>query len=1016
MITTNRMQRLGGMLALCALSFLAAAGVAAQTTTGTVRGHVRDQNGAPLAAAEVQARNASTGVLRTTTTRQDGSYALPGLVPATYELSVRAIGHSPQTRQLVVQVGATLLADFSLQAGAIQVAGVSVEAEAPQVELRTSEIATNVTPQQVEQLPTPSRNFLDLATLAPGVQVSEDRIDASGGVSARRFQAGGASPNQVNVFVDGASLKNDLTAGGIAGQDASRGNPFPRNAIQEYRVITQNFKAEYQKASSAIITATTRSGGNTWRGNAFFGYQNDGLVALDSFQVRDKHIADSLARANGTASTFREPTYTRSLAGLSIGGPIQRDRLFFFGSYEGNYQNRANRVSFTPPTGIAALDTVNLTQYNGNFTSPFRETLVFGKLTYAASPNSSAELSFNNRHETDVRDFGGSRAFQRAVDFRNDVSLGILKYSYFTGPWLNETRLTYERFARNPTPDTPGLPARLFHYPGQDAQIGSNLSTQDFIQKRYGIRNDLTYTGLEAAGQHVIKGGVNVDVLRFDITKRNNETPLFEYAQYVDPVNYGWTTDPTALPFNFAIPYQLTYGTGKATLKRPDTQIGAYLQDDWSPIPRLTLNLGIRWDFESQMINTDYVTPQEVVDTLTLYNDSLPTPLDLNRYISTGSNRKPFYGAFQPRLGFSYALDDDNKTTVFGGFGIYYDRSIFDFSVDEVQKIAHPTYIIQFAAPDSTPGPGQVAWNDSYLTADSSVLNNLVHTVGEPEAFLLDNKMRLPKSKQWNVGVRRVLGSWVASVSYQGQRGTDLFTYNWANFGLNPDGSCCTSFNIGAHGFRNIIYSTNDGRTWYDALALQVQRPFRRVTENGIGWGAGVTYTYAKRYIAGVDNLNDITSSFPGAFPNTKGIPKHSDNGGNNEQQILVGNWVTDIPYLFGIQFSGLVTLKSGPRLDVGCPTRFCGPATYINGGFTPPVKNTIIPGGWAYERIDVRLRKDFPEISGTSLGVTLDVFNLFNEQNLGCWDVGFQSPTYGHANCVVSDPRRAELGVQYNF
>jgi hypothetical protein len=185
---------------------------------------------------------------------------------------------------------------------------------------------------------------------------------------------------------------------------------------------------------------------------------------------------------------------------------------------------------------------------------------------------------------------------------------------------------------------------------------------------------------------------------------------------------------------------------------------------------------------------------------------------------------------------------------------------------------------------------------------------------------------------------------------------------------------------------------------------------------NGIGWGAGVAYTYAKRSIAGVDNLNDITSSFPGAFPNTKGIPKHADNGGNDERQAIVGNWVTDIPYVFGIQFSGLLTLKSGPRLDVGCPARFCGPATYINGGFVPPVRNTVIPGGWAYERLDVRLRKNFPEFGGSSFGVTLDVFNLLNDQNLGCYDVGYQSPTYGQASCLVSDPRRAELGVQYNF
>src|SRR5438552_4841430 len=639
----------------------------AQTTTGTVRGYVKDQNGTAAADAAVQARQIGTGVLRSASTRADGSYILPGLVPGEYELSIRKIGFSPQRRNVVVQIGATLLSDFTLQAGAVELQAVTVEG-APAVEMRTSEVATNVTRQQIEQLPTVNRNFLDLASLAPGVSVSEDRVNAIG---FRTFSAGRASPNQSNVVVDGTSLKNDLTGGGVSGQDASRGNPFPRSAIQEYRVITQNFKAEYQKASSAILTATTRSGSNTWTGNVQFGFQDKGLVALDSFQVKDKHIADSIAAKNGTPSTFVKPDYTRSLPTFSVGGPIQKDRLFFFGSYEGNYQNRDNTVAFRPPSGIAALDTVNLTKYNGNFTSPFRESLGFGKLTYIIDPKSTVELSVNERHETDIRDFGNVNcsmcAYEEAVNFRQNVTIAQLKYSRFAGSWLNETKVDYSRFQRNPSPNTPGLVSRLFHYPGQDARIGSNLSTQDFIQKRLGVRDDLTR---QSGGQHVFKGGLSVDFVTYDIDKRNNETPQFEYAQYVDN-NYGWTTDTTQTKFNFRNPYLLTYGTGIGFVSANNTQVGAYIQDDWSPTPRLTINLGIRWDFESRMLNTDYVTPKEVVDTLTRYNDSLATPLDLSRYISTGSNRKPYYGAFQPRIGFSYGVDPENKTTIFGRVGVY---------------------------------------------------------------------------------------------------------------------------------------------------------------------------------------------------------------------------------------------------------------------------------------------------------------------------------------------------------
>lgn len=973
-------RRLGRVLSVvAALTAATGPGAHAQTTTGTIRGYVKDQNGAPLQGAEIQARNLQSGVERKTTTTASGAYVLPGLVPGTYELVARHIGFSSQGRQVVVQIGATLLIEFALRAGAVELEAVTVSAA---VETRTSEVATNVTQEQIQRLPTPSRNFLDLAALAPGVSITEDRLD----FFSRTFSAGGQGPSSANIFVDGTSLKNDLTAGGVSGQDASRGNPFPRNAIQEYRVISQNFKAEYQKASSAVITATTRSGGNVWTGNALFGYQNKDLVALDTFQ-----------RAT---PSFTKPDFTRSLLGLSAGGPIMRDRLFFFGSYEGNYQNRTNLVNFTPPTGFPALDSVNLAQYNGNFTSPFRETLLFGKLSYAVNPNSSAELSFSTRHETDVRDFGqfccGVNGFQEAVNFRQDVSVAQLRYNRFSGPWLNEAKVDYSRFRRNPSPNQPGVPQRVFQYGGRDNVIGSNSSTQDFIQKRLGFRDDLTYSGFQAGGDHVIKMGASLDFVTYDVFKGNDETPKFLYR---DSVNGN--------PYEFRNPYELRYGTGIASLTKTNQQIGAYLQDDWSPTPRLTINAGIRWDFESKMMNYDYQTPQMVIDTLTRYNDSLPTPLDLSRYISTGSNRKPFDGAFQPRLGFSYALDDNNQTTIFGGWGIYYDRSLFDVSVDETLKLTHPTYTTRFANPDSTPGPGEVAWNDAYLTANKAALDTLARSTGTPEAWLIDSDAEVPKSTHWSLGIRRVLGDFTVTATLSGVRGTDQLTLNWANFGLNPNGSCCTSFNLGAHGFSNFIYSTNDAKTWYDALQIQVDRRYRRSSET-FGWGGGLAITYATRSLQGVDALGDLF-----AFPNTVNIPKHPS---NDEKTHVVANWIMDVPYAYGVQFSGLITLGSGNRQDIGCPVRFCGTG-YERGGFTPERYGFIIPNAFAYRKVDLRLRKDFPNISGTTLGVTLDLFNAFNHQNLGCFNTGSKTDlNFGKAGCVVSDPRRLQVGAEYSF
>ena len=981
---------------LIALVSFAAPSVFAQTTTGTIRGTVTGSNGAPIPSAQIVARNVTTGVTRNALSNDAGGYTLVGLVPGTYDVNVRRIGSAPQTRTIVVQIGATQVQDFSLVAQAAQLETQVVTA-ATGKETRTSESATNVTQAQISKLPTPSRNFLDLAQLAPGVTVTEDRVNGQ----FRTVSAGGQAPSSVNLFVDGTSFKNDLTQGGIVGQDASRGNPFPRNAVDQYRVIAQNFKAEYQKATSAVITATTKSGGNVWSGNALVGYQNASMVALDSFQRKDNN-----------AGNFIRPKYNRTLSALSIGGPIVKDKIHIFGSYEGNIQNRANRVNIPAPgdarypTGFPALDSVNLAQYNGNFTSPFKESLWFGKLSDEISDKQSAELTFSNRHETDVRDFGGNNALLTANNVHNYNTAVQLKHSFFTGPWLNEALLSYTHFHRGFNPATPGTAHRVFVLPTACCfEIGSGRSTQEYIQKGPAFRDDITYTGFQLAGEHVIKGGFSLDFPTYDINKDNDGTPVFTYAQTQDTGNGNQT-------YNFASPFRLQYGTGNPFLKTSNKQFGTYLQDDWTPIKQLTLNVGVRWDYETNMLNTDHVTDPNGADTLRRYASNLLVPLDLNRYIATGNNRHTFKKAFQPRLGFSYSVDQAGRTTVFGGWGVYYDRIPFDVAVDEVQKITHPTFFTQFAPRGVAPANGQVAWNDSYLTASRATLDAFSRATGVPELWVYDNQYKIPRSTQWSVGVRQLLPAGVsASLSYNNQRSKDLFTQGLANVRLNADGSCCFGFGPPAflwnqHGYANIIYSSNDAQTWYSAVSATLDRAYSRPSLDAFGWGAGLAFNIASRWLQGIDNQGDTF-----AFPNTSSIPKHPS---NDEKYRLVGNWIADIPNLWGIQWSGLATFGGKQRVDVGC-TRFC--PGFQAGGYT-------IPGTFPYQSIDMRLRKDFPRFgrSATAVGLTLDVFNALNHDNLGCYDTGVTNAalahvaTFGNANCVVSDARRYQFGAELNF
>jgi hypothetical protein len=998
-----------GVAVALALVCVAAGNLFAQNSTGTIRGTVTGDGGAPIGSAQIVARNVSSGVTRNALSNDAGSFTLVGLVPGTYEVNVRRIGNAPQSRTVVVQIGATQQQDFALATQAAQLETQVVTASTG-IETRTSEGATNVTQAQIAKLPTPSRNFLDLAQLAPGVSVTEDRVSAQ---QFRTVSAGGQAPSSVNLFVDGTSFKNDLTQGGIAGQDASRGNPFPRNAVDQYRVIGQNFKAEYQKASSAVITATTKSGGNVWSGNALIGFQNKSLVQLDTFQTHDKFIADSIAAKNGTPSTFKKPDYTRTLSAFSIGGPIIKDKLHVFGSYEGNIQNRANRVAIpAPPTGYPFLDTVNLAQYNGNFQSPFRESLWFGKLSDEINDKSSAELSFSNRHETDIRDFGGNGALLVANNVHNYNTTAQLKHNFFSGPWLNEALLSYTKFDRGQVPASPGVPHRLFIYPNGSCcyEIGSARSIQEYIQKGPSFRNDLTYTGFQMGGEHVFKGGLSLAFPTYDVNKNNNGTPSFEYQDIRDQ-GFGAQT------YNYASPFDLQYGTGDPKVKISNKEVGAYIQDDWSPIKRLTLNLGVRWDYETNMLNSGHITDPNGADTLRRYASNLLVPLDLNRYIGTGKNRNAFKGAFQPRIGFSYGVDKASRTTVFGGWGLYYDRIPLDVALDEKLNISHPNFITQFAPKGQAPLGSEVAWNDSYLTADKATLDAFSRANGKPELWLIDNQFKLPRATQWSIGLRELFAAgFSASVSYNNQHSYDLFTLGLANVGLNVNpalsttaGGCCNvPFDWGAHGYRNIIYSSNDGETWFHAIEVQLDRPYTRASLDEFGWGAGLAMTFPKRYLRGVDNYGDTF-----AFPRTDYIPKHSAT--NNEKARVVGNWITDIPYLWGIQWSGVATFGGKYSLDVGCRTcDQAGTNHFVASGFT-------VPGALPYQNVDMRLRKDFPRFgrSATAVGVTLDVFNTFNHSNFGtAYNVGDpgQVKVFGTPTGLATDARRFQLGAELNF
>ena len=403
----------------------------------------------------------------------------------------------------------------------------------------------------------------------------------------------------------------------------------------------------------------------------------------------------------------------------------------------------------------------------------------------------------------------------------------------------------------------------------------------------------------------------------------------------------------------------------------------------------------MRWDFESNMMNYDYVTPQAVVDTLTRYNNDLFLPIDTERYFTDGTQRDKWYGAFQPRLGASFALDDDQRTVIFGGYGIFYDRTVFDNAIEESFALQHPSYRIPLK-PVGDPDPGRFEFDPADMDnreALEALLDNAA--ANQAEVKLLPNDLRPPKSQQFSLGIRRLFGAFAVEAAYTGVRSENVLTFYWTNIDFVPCAppdearNCFQAFDV--PGFSDVLIADDAGKTWYDALQVKVDRGYQ-LLENGYGWGAGLAYTLANRETEG---FNDLFSR-----PNRRFYPRQDR---NDERHRVVAHWTVGFPQLGGFQFSGIGTYGSGSNLDVG---------NREQPEFEPAAFDTP-----AYMVLDLRLRKDFPVMRGSRVSVTGDLFNAFNEQTLGCYSTfDPNADDFGNAGCVNNDPRRFQIGLEYDF
>lgn len=985
-------------LLACALAGCLALGAptaSAQSTGATLRGEA-------AGGAEITATNTATGLVRRVTATSEGSYTLANLPPGTY--TVTSAGGATQT--ITLSVAQT--AELDLAAGgevAPTLEGITVTALALP-EVKTSEVGGTVSTKIINTIPQTTRNFLEFADVIPGVVFS---INPDNGTT--KLQGGAQSASNINVYIDGVGQKNYVLQGGIAGQDSSRGNPFPQLGIGEYKVITQNYKAEYDQLSSAAVTAVTKSGTNEFHGEVFGSYTGDGWRAM----TPSEHDA-------GDKVQTHEKEY-----GLAFGGPVIKDEMHFFFTYEGkDFVTPTAVVEGNNPPGPLPPD---VAAQIGPTTLPFHEDLYFGKLDYSPTDSDLFELTGKYRSEKQRDNVGDQDAASFGSDIVNDEKRADLRWLHTADRWQNDAHLTWEDTSWGPRPVTNGN-ASVYAVASDNNRlllnVGAGANFQNKGQEGPALQDDFSLTDLHWEGDHLVKMGLKYKEVKLSTQEINPANPQF----FFNVTAAGADQDPYKAFFGVPLA-----GVGNGTAESKNKQFGTYIQDDWQVNDHLTLNLGVRWDYEETPAYLNYRTPSDVVAAFGSQDPNAPAGqtygqtlalggININDYISSGSNRDAPKDEWQPRLGFSYDMNADQQHVFFGGIGRSYDRDSFDYMQLEESKATFPSYEVFFNSPNGLPcdttASNCVNWDPRFY--DINNLRSLVSpTGGGREIDLLNNNLKVPYSDQASIGMRNQVGEWNTSVALSRIVSKDGFAFILGN--RRPDGSF---FGTGVNGdygqpwgfpiqpFGTLILGKNGIETKSNSVLLSLDKPYTKAS----GWGVTVAYTYtdAKENRKSGEHYSldepDITD-YP--FLASSGVAKHR----------LVATGIIDGPW--GMTYSGKLTLQTPiPISDIAC---FFAPGP-TTGPCTPHATDAVgtgrfIAGGQIFgiREVDLAANKDFDLTSGVVMYMRLDLFNVFNFKNYSDFNTNWgQNGVYNPVVTAVTNgnmysyPRTLKFQMGFRF
>ena len=1028
-------------LALCALALAVA--VHGQVPTGSIDGIAKDPNGRIVQGAHLTVTNELQGTARESTSNADGSFTIPNLAPGSYTVVLSATGFA-ETRYLHVQIDAgkavTLDTTFNL---ASQTSTVDVNASGKSVDLTQSMLQGQISSATISSIPLNGRNFLELAFLIPGnrpgptfdpTKTNTVEISSAGG-----FGRGG------NITVDGGDNNDEVVGGTLSN--------FPEDSVAQFQIATGRFTAEVGRSGNSIVNIVTRSGSNQLHGSAFFFERNRHLQGLPATFNRSQPV----------------PRFDREQYGGSFGGPIRKDKAFGFAAVEYRDQNAALQTGTRTFSNVAPYGSIIHTAAP----APLRDMLLSSRADYHLNDANIFSLRYSYNRSTDTAEASAAQATPlfTAAERQNALNRFNSAVANWTSVFgvsrTNDLSVHFDNFyndlppfGQNQSLTNPQLNlTNELIFP--DLADGANFNLPQATHlDRYQIRDAFT----ASLGKHTLHAGGE-----FQHYRATGQINVFGTGTVILTSDFGFQDlNGDGLVNDLDIPVAVGIHSTAPVIPVPIPQItnnysALYAQDDWRVSSRLTLNLGLRWEYDSDL--TGQSAAHAPCPSLT----STPTSPCTWMANVLPLHKSPDTKDFGPRVGFVYDPFGHGTTAIRGGYGIYYDRITLEAGSKELVQNDRALTVTQYAGSSCTnpgiPAPASLglcfAPGSQFASGSPTIASAFSgpHQTGGVGIVALGPNSHHPLFQQFSLGVQQQLGSnWILTADALhvfGQRmliGSLLRNTSSTSPYIQCPGNnqpCLITDPLSGI-TDSVTILDSSAKNWYDGLLVSVGHREGRVRR--IGFDYNISYTLSKTFDYSDDdqlennNLDEQVNLVEG----TAGLRKEKGYALTDERQRLT--FYGEIKMPLGFSLAPLYTFGSGVPADTFLPGT-ANSSTGASGSRLPllprnalarEIKNSDqlnavidkwnalpacpgtypcnaggkiahVPGGInffsPFSSLDLRLKKDFRFADRMTLSLMGEGFNMFNQVNVR----GTNKENFAGRNISIS-PVTSSAPVQTNF